>query len=89
MTESWLRSAPADLDCFTFLPAESARHFWARRQAHETAIHRVDAENAAGGSGLGLAIARELAEKWGGTLTVDGAEGGGTAITASFPEARS
>jgi signal transduction histidine kinase len=43
----------------------------------------------AGGSGLGLAIARELAEKWGGTLTIDGPEGGGTAITASFPEARS
>ena len=43
----------------------------------------------AGGSGLGLAIARELAEKWGGTLAIDPAEGGGTAITASFPEARS
>lgn len=43
-----LRSAPPDLECFTFLPAESALHFWARRQAHETAIHRVDAEGAAG-----------------------------------------
>jgi signal transduction histidine kinase len=43
----------------------------------------------AGGSGLGLAIARELAEKWGGTLAIDPAAGGGTAITASFPEARS
>jgi signal transduction histidine kinase len=43
----------------------------------------------AGGSGLGLAIARELAEKWGGTLDVDDGEGGGTAISASFPEARS
>jgi uncharacterized protein (TIGR03083 family) len=43
-----LRSAPEDLECFTFLPADSARHFWARRQAHETAIHRVDAEAAAG-----------------------------------------
>jgi uncharacterized protein (TIGR03083 family) len=43
-----LRSAPEDLDCFTFLPADSPRHFWARRQAHETAIHRADAQAAAG-----------------------------------------
>lgn len=46
-----LQAAPPDLECFTFLPAESALHFWARRQAHETAIHRVDAEGAAGGPG--------------------------------------
>jgi uncharacterized protein (TIGR03083 family) len=44
-----LRSAGPDLDCTTFLPADSPRHFWSRRQAHETAIHRVDAEGAAGG----------------------------------------
>lgn len=43
-----LRRAPADLDVFTFLPAESPRHFWARRQAHETAMHRADAEAAGG-----------------------------------------
>ena len=43
-----LRAAPADLVCPTFLPADSPRHFWARRQAHETAIHRADAEQAAG-----------------------------------------
>jgi uncharacterized protein (TIGR03083 family) len=43
-----LRSAPPDLDCATFLPADSPLHFWARRQAHETAIHRADAEGAAG-----------------------------------------
>ncbi len=43
-----LRAAPADLDCWTFLAAPSPLHFWARRQAHETAIHRVDAELAAG-----------------------------------------
>lgn len=42
-----LRSAPAELDCATFLPADSPLHFWARRQAHETAIHRADAEAAA------------------------------------------
>ncbi len=43
-----LSSAPDDLDCFTFLPAPSALHFWARRQAHEQAIHRADAEGATG-----------------------------------------
>ncbi|HEX3334495.1 MAG TPA: maleylpyruvate isomerase family mycothiol-dependent enzyme, partial [Acidimicrobiales bacterium] len=43
-----LRSAPADLRCWTFLPAPSPRAMWARRQAHETAIHRADTELAAG-----------------------------------------
>jgi uncharacterized protein (TIGR03083 family) len=44
-----LRAAPADLDCWTFLPAASTPlEFWARRQAHETAIHRADAEAARG-----------------------------------------
>ncbi len=43
-----LRAAPADLECWTFLPAPSPLAMWARRQAHETAIHRVDAELAAG-----------------------------------------
>ncbi len=45
---STLRAAPPDLDCFTFLPAPSPLAFWARRQAHETAIHRADAESASG-----------------------------------------
>ncbi|MER6996125.1 maleylpyruvate isomerase family mycothiol-dependent enzyme [Streptomyces sp. NPDC000410] len=49
-----LTRAPEDLDCWTFLPAPSPeplppRAFWARRQAHETAVHRVDAESALGG----------------------------------------
>jgi uncharacterized protein (TIGR03083 family) len=43
-----LRAAPADLDCWHFLRAPSPLAFWARRQAHETAIHRADAEAAAG-----------------------------------------
>ncbi|MBB6437868.1 maleylpyruvate isomerase family mycothiol-dependent enzyme [Streptomyces candidus] len=43
-----LRSAPDDLECWTFLPAPSPRAFWARRQAHETAVHRIDAESATG-----------------------------------------
>jgi uncharacterized protein (TIGR03083 family) len=43
-----LRAAPSDLRCFTFLPAPTPLLFWARRQAHETAIHRVDAQTVAG-----------------------------------------
>lgn len=43
-----LASAPADLDTRTFLPAPSPLAMWARRQAHETAVHRFDAEHAAG-----------------------------------------
>ena len=33
-----------------------------------------------GGSGLGLAIARQLVEKWGGTLNVESAQGEGTRV---------
>jgi len=40
-----LASAPLNLDCFTFLVAKSPLAMWARRQAHETAMHRVDAES--------------------------------------------
>lgn len=43
-----LRAAPPDLQCWTFLRAPSPLAMWARRQAHETAIHRVDAESARG-----------------------------------------
>lgn len=44
-----LTAAPADLDCWQFMrTAPSGPMFWARRQAHETAIHSVDAEAAAG-----------------------------------------
>ena len=43
-----LRAAPPDLEVWSFLAAPSPLAFWARRQAHETAIHRVDAESAVG-----------------------------------------
>jgi len=43
-----LTDAPPDVDCFAFLPAPSPLAFWARRQAHETAVHRYDAESATG-----------------------------------------
>jgi uncharacterized protein (TIGR03083 family) len=43
-----LGAASPDLACWAFLPAPSPLAMWARRQAHETAVHRVDAERAAG-----------------------------------------
>ncbi|RBM16457.1 maleylpyruvate isomerase family mycothiol-dependent enzyme [Prauserella sp. PE36] len=43
-----LRAAPEDLQCWTFLKAASPLAHWARRQAHETTVHRVDVESAAG-----------------------------------------
>jgi uncharacterized protein (TIGR03083 family) len=43
-----LRSAEPDLACWSFLAAPSPLAFWARRQAHETTVHRVDAELATG-----------------------------------------
>ena len=47
LTETLATADPA-LECATFMAAPSALAFWARRQAHETAIHRADAESAAG-----------------------------------------
>jgi uncharacterized protein (TIGR03083 family) len=43
-----LRAAPAEVRCWSFLPAPSPLAFWARRQAHEAAIHRADVEAAIG-----------------------------------------
>ncbi|MFI1368075.1 maleylpyruvate isomerase family mycothiol-dependent enzyme [Streptomyces griseochromogenes] len=47
-----LAAAPADVECWTFLPAPcpSPLAFWTRRQAHETTVHRYDAEAARGGT---------------------------------------
>jgi two-component system, OmpR family, sensor kinase len=41
-------------------------------------------EAPSGGSGLGLAIARQLAEKWGGSLTVQSAPGEGTRVEVAL-----
>lgn len=41
-----LTGAPDDLAVWAFLPAPNPKAFWARRQAHETAIHRADLEQA-------------------------------------------
>ncbi|MBL1117930.1 maleylpyruvate isomerase family mycothiol-dependent enzyme [Streptomyces sp. 110] len=44
-----LTHADPEVKCFTFLPSDAPLAFWTRRQAHETAIHRIDAESARGG----------------------------------------
>jgi uncharacterized protein (TIGR03083 family) len=91
-----LRDAPADLECFAFLPADSPLHFWARRQAHETAIHRADAEAAAGDVTpfdaafaqdgiaeilLGFGRRRSNAPNAAGTIGLDAADGPSWLIT--------
>ncbi|WP_432986446.1 maleylpyruvate isomerase family mycothiol-dependent enzyme [Dactylosporangium sp. CA-233914] len=43
-----LRAAPADTRCWHFLPAPTPLSFWARRQAHETTVHRADLQGAVG-----------------------------------------
>jgi uncharacterized protein (TIGR03083 family) len=43
-----LSTADPGLECATFMAAPCPLAFWARRQAHETAIHRADAESASG-----------------------------------------
>jgi len=43
-----LSTADPGLVCATFMDAPSSLAFWARRQAHETAIHRADADSASG-----------------------------------------
>ncbi|MGW2556002.1 maleylpyruvate isomerase family mycothiol-dependent enzyme [Streptomyces sp. NPDC001635] len=45
-----LSCAAPDVRCWHFLPAPSPLTFWARRQAHETTVHRIDAEAARGGT---------------------------------------
>ena len=47
LVDTLARADPA-VECATFMPASSPLAFWTRRQAHETAIHRADAELAAG-----------------------------------------
>jgi uncharacterized protein (TIGR03083 family) len=43
-----LAAAPADLACWYFFSAASPLAFWARRQAHETTVHRIDVQTAQG-----------------------------------------
>jgi uncharacterized protein (TIGR03083 family) len=41
-----LRDAPTRLHCWTMWPSDSSRHYWIRRQAHETLVHRIDIQDA-------------------------------------------
>lgn len=76
-----LRAAPDDLDATVFLAdAGPPRHFWARRQAHETTVHSADAAGALGevsdlDAGLALDGIGELLEGFygrrGGRLLAD------------------
>jgi uncharacterized protein (TIGR03083 family) len=43
-----LATADPAVECPIFMAAPSPLAFWARRQAHETAIHRADADSACG-----------------------------------------
>jgi uncharacterized protein (TIGR03083 family) len=43
-----LETADPDVQCWTFFAAPSPLAFWARRQCHETGMHRADAESASG-----------------------------------------
>ncbi|MGI8881510.1 MAG: maleylpyruvate isomerase family mycothiol-dependent enzyme [Jatrophihabitans sp.] len=91
-----LRAAGDDLSVFTFLQSPTPRHFWARRQAHETAIHRADAEAAIGDvtpfdadfaqDGLaelvgGFAYERGFASDTAGTLALDCTDGPSWLVT--------
>jgi uncharacterized protein (TIGR03083 family) len=53
-----LRSAEPDATAWSFAPNNHTAGFWQRRMAHETAMHRWDAEQA---TGTPQAIATELA----------------------------
>ena len=58
-----LAGADPAVDCWSFLPAPSPLEFWARRQAHETAVHRADVESAIGSTPV-----------WAPAFAVDGTE---------------
>ncbi|MET7286551.1 maleylpyruvate isomerase family mycothiol-dependent enzyme [Streptomyces sp. NPDC005573] len=53
-----LSAASADTACWTVhrAPSPSPSAFWARRQAHETTVHRYDAEEARGGMPSPIAV---------------------------------
>ncbi len=56
-----LEQASPGLACWTFLDAPSPLAFWARRQAHETTIHRADAQLAADPAGRVSPVPSRLA----------------------------
>lgn len=77
-----LSCADPAVSCWTFLEAPTPLHFWARRQAHETAVHRVDAELSAGrATAFDARFASDgIDELLAGFLARNGGEGGGTRL---------
>ena len=63
------------------IPAERLPHLFERFYRGGTLARGRDD----GGAGLGLAIAREIAQGYGGTITVESTVGRGTAFTVQFP----
>ena len=61
-----LAALPGDTPAWSFLPPNSTVGFWQRRQAHETAMHRVDAQQAAGGhvAPIDAALAADGVDEW-------------------------
>jgi uncharacterized protein (TIGR03083 family) len=78
-----LGAAAPHLNCWAFLPAPSPLAFWARRQAHETAIHRVDAERAAGAAGQPASTAGQPAGAAGQPASTAGQPAGAAGQPAS------
>ena len=91
-----LRAAGDQLQVFTFLRSPTPRYFWARRQAHETAIHRADAQAAVGDvtpfephfaqDGIaelvaGFALQRTFATQTPGTLALSCTDGASWLVT--------
>jgi uncharacterized protein (TIGR03083 family) len=92
-----LRAASDDVSVFTFLTAPTPRYFWARRQSHETAIHRADAQAAVSGDvtafdpdfaqdGIaelvaGFALKRSFASETPGTLALECTDGPSWLVT--------
>lgn len=65
-----LEAAGDDDDFWFWGPAPGARAFWARRQAHETGIHRFDAESArGGGEPFPTEVALDGVDEWLGLAT--------------------
>jgi signal transduction histidine kinase len=62
------------------VPADEREQIWRPFERGHAARAR-----AAGGSGIGLTVVREIAERHGGSVGIDGAEGGGAAFTVDFP----
>jgi len=67
-----LSTAGPGLNCWAFLDAPSPLAFWARRQAHETAIHRADAEQAASAADQPASAADQPASSGGSAVPGNG-----------------